>query len=408
LEKIALNPSNLDLFTRSARYYYQMGGRYSGKTYDSIQMIIYRLLAVPNSRACFMRKHYANLKETLYSDALEICRSTGIEAKFLKSPLEIHFKNGSEIIFKGADESEKLKGLSSIDMVLMDELNEFTETDFQTIDSSIRGKHQENAIYLCHNPVPKVPGGLYWFEALFRMEKEPGKIAYYYDENLGSYVSTVRSTYKQNLKCPDHVKRRLEGYKQTNPSLYKLWALGEYTEVQGVIFDNWDVVESVPDNIECLGFGLDFGFAADPAACVKVWANSEEMWIKGICYNTSLTNSDLYGILTSKGVDRYDYIIADSAEPKSIEDLSRLGFGNIRGAKKRANYKTDMVNALKSYRIHLIEGDIDLQREFSTWAWMTDKTGRQIPKPQDGNDHYIDAFIMLTHDKIGQSGVALW
>ncbi len=78
-----------------------------------------------------------------------------------------------------------------------------------------------------------------------------------------------------------------------------------------------------------------------------------------------------------------------------------MGLKGIRGVKKRPNYKVDVVQVLQGYKIHLIDGDIDLQREFSTYSWQRDKTGKQLPKLQDGNDHYIDAMIMYAYMKIG-------
>jgi phage terminase large subunit len=217
----------------------------------------------------------------------------------------------------------------------------------------------------------------------------------------------MRSTYNQNLKCPDNVKKRLEGYKKTNPNLYKLWALGEYAEMKGVIFKNWDVVSEAPAGVDCAGYGLDFGFSSDPAACVKVWINSMEIWVEGILYSTDLTNDDLYDKLKGR-IGQYDRIICDSAEPKTKEDLYRKGFKRIEGVKKRANYKAEMANILNGYKIHLIAGDMDLQREFSTWSWDEDKTGKLLPRPKDGNDHYIDAFIMLCHERIGRKSSVLY
>jgi phage terminase large subunit len=184
-----------------------------------------------------MRKVYGSIKDTLYSDTLDVLKASGIKYRATVSPLNIKLSNGSEIIFKGADDPEKLKGLSSVSIVLMDEANEFMEQDFETIDQSIRGNHF-HSIYLCHNPVPKVPGSMYWFEKQFKIPTEPGEILRYYDDNLGAHVSSVRTTYKHNEHCPEHVKRRLEGYKETNPALYKLWALGQYAEMKGVILSN--------------------------------------------------------------------------------------------------------------------------------------------------------------------------
>lgn len=399
---LALNPAFKEMFVESARYYYNIGGRWSAKTYDTLQIVIFRLLSVSNTRACGGRKVYGSIKDSLYSDFINILNEKQINYTTTLSPLYIKLiDNNSDIIFKGADDPEKLKGLSSVDIMVLDEVNEYDQQDFETIDQSIRGTHQENSIYLCHNPVPKVPGSQYWFEEMFKVPKEPGKHSRYFDENLGSYVCTMRTTYKNNLKCPDHVKKRLEGYKQTNPSLYILWAKGEYTELEGVVFSNWDIVSEVPEGLEDPGYGLDFGFSNDPAACIKVWYNSSEIWLKGLVYHTSLTNNELYSMIVSKEVGIYDEIIADSAEPKTIQDLYNMGLQNIKGVKKRPNYKVDMVQVLQGYKIHLVDGDIDLQREFSTYSWQKDKTGKQLPKLQDGNDHYIDAFIMYAHKNIG-------
>jgi len=394
------NKINQDLFKDYSRYYYSIGGRWSAKTFDSILAILTRLENWPETRACFMRKVYGSIKDTLFADAIKILNLAGIEYTKTVSPLHITLKNGSTIIFKGADDAEKLKGLSAVSIVLMDEANEFTEQDFETIDQSIRGGHY-HSIYLCHNPVPKLAGSLFWFEKQFQVSETTGEILRYYDDNLGTYVSTLRTTYKNNEYCPENVKKRLEGYKNTNPALYKLWALGLYAEMKGVIFKNWDIAKQVPDGVDELGIGLDFGFSSDPAACVKVWANSTDIWIKGLVYSTDLTNDELYDKMVLAGVDQYDLIIADSAEPKSREDLFRRGFYRIEKVNKKPNYKAEMVNVLSAYKIHLIDGDTDLQREFQTFSWAEDKTGKLLPKPKDGNDHYIDAFIMLCHERIG-------
>lgn len=391
------NKHNQLFFRDYSRYYYSLGGRWSAKTFDSIQAINKRLEAWPGTKACFMRKVYGSIKDTLFSDALDILKMAEIPHTKTVSPLAIKFANGSEIIFKGADDPEKLKGLSSVSIVLMDEANEFTEQDFETIDQSIRGNHS-HSIYLCHNPVPKVPGSQYWFEKQFKISETPAEILRYYDENLGAYVSSMRSTYLNNEHCPENVKRRLEGYKNTNPALYKLWALGQYAEMKGIILSNWDVVKEFPSSADLIGYGLDFGFSQDPAACVEIRGNKQEIWVKGLLYSTDLTNSELYDKIKHIG---YGRVTADSAEPKSIEQLFRYGLKGIRGVKKRANYKTEVAKILQGMKIHLLDGDTDLQREFSTWCWDEDKTGKLLPRPKDGNDHYMDAIIMMIHEYRG-------
>jgi phage terminase large subunit len=325
----------------------------------------------------------------------------GIQINPIISPLYIKLPCGSDIIFKGADTPDKLKGLDSVDIFVGDECNEYTEDDIETIDQSIRGQMQENAMFLMHNPVPVLPGSLYWFQRMFREPKEPGRHERYYDENLGAHVSVMKTSYLDNAFCPDSTIKRLEGYKNTNPSLYKLWALGEYAEMKGVILKKWDVVDSVPETADYLGYGVDFGFSEDPAACLKVYGTKKEIWVQGIVYSTDLTNEELYDKIIGGGVGTMDRGVGDSAEPKTIEDLRRRGLRGLRGVKKRANYKAEIANILQGMTIHIIKGDIDLQREISTWSWDEDKTGKLLPRPRDGNDHYMDALVMFIHEYRG-------
>lgn len=385
-----------EYYSDCSRYYYSIGGRWSAKTYEGIQDIIDRQL-VFGGKAAMMRKVYGSIKDTLFSDTIKYLKEHEIPFTKTVSPLHITVDGKHDIIFKGADDPEKLKGLSGVSYVLLDEANEFSEMDFETIDQSIRGPGYQ-ALYLCHNPVPKLPGSMYWFEKLFKVAKEPGVTKRYYDENLGSFVSTLKTTYKHNSFCPEHVKRRLEGYKKTNPNLYKLWTLGEYAEMKGVILKGWDVVKDFPEGCPLIGYGLDFGFSEDPAACVEIRGNKKEIWVKGLVYSTDLLNSELYDKIKHIG---HDKIVADSAEPKTIADLYRMGLHGIRGVKKKAHYKREIAKILQGMIIHLIDGDTDLQREFSTWSWDEDKTGKLLPNPQDGNDHYIDSTIMMIHEYRG-------
>ena len=213
----------------------------------------------------------------------------------------------------------------------------------------------------------------------------------------------MRTWYKDNAFCPEPTRKVLEGYKETNPEKYKLWALGEFTKLEGVVFSNWDIVKEVPEGIihDSIGVGLDFGFSNDPSAAVRIWVHEREIWVKQLVYKTDLHNDALYAELRAAGVSEFDTVTADSARPDIISDLYRQGLHGITEVKKRANYKEDVATRLQSYKIHLIEGDTDLIREISTYSWARDKNGKQIPKLQDGEDHGIDALIMRVHEYTG-------
>lgn len=401
--KTIANDVHLAFLDCDADYYYSIGGRFSAKTYEILSNNIDNSLSLQQLNTAAVRKVYSSLRDSLYRNYIEVIEDKklirGIHYTTTVSPLNIKFpQTGSEILFKGLDDPEKTKGLANIHRLVGDEINEWSRSDFESLDMSIRGKKHKKKRYLAHNPIPLTPGNRLWFQELFDPGNlKPGLPVLFNRPGLGK-VAALKTTYKDNHFCPEDIRQRLEGYKITNPNLYQLWTLGNYAQMEGVILKNWDIVPKVPQGITFLGYGLDFGFSSDPAACVAVWGNSSELWVKGLIYNVGMTNDDLYDKMVNAGIKQYDKIIADSAEPKSIEYLYRKGFKGIAGAKKRANYKAEMANTLNSYKIHLIEGDIDLQREFSTWSWARDREDRQLPKPADGNDHYIDSLIMLMHE----------
>ena len=409
--EVKLNDPQYDIFDKieNLDYIYEIGGRWSGKTYGILQMMVLIGFLFPGYRWICFRKVYASIRDTVYDELKGVIEDFGFsedDYTHLKSPLYIKIPNGAEFLFKGMDSVDKNKGLARCHGAFLEELNEFTEMDFEGIDNGIRGKGFQHIIFMAHNPVPLIPGMEYWFQRMFGKPLNRGEVEITKETGLGQ-IARLKTSYLDNKYCPQKRKERLEGYKDTNPELYKLWALGEYAEMKGAILKNWDVVKSAPTDKPLIGYGLDFGFSEDPAACVKVWGDKKEIWVQGMLYSTGLSNEELYTKMIDGEITSRDKIIADSAEPKSIDYLFRSGLRGIRGAKKRANYKTEMANVLKSIIIHLVDGDTDLQREVAIWSWDEDKTGKLLPRPKDGNDHYIDAIIMLMHDYRGSRKMSL-
>lgn len=398
--RIQRNEAHLTALGQDCRYYYQVGGRWSAKTTEVLLTILTGMLEYKRLRVCVFRKVYDSIRDSVYADMVQLINDLNLSDFFTcqRSPFLIKSNlTESVCLFKGAQENERLKGLAGIHWVFLEELNEFTQMDFETIDQGIRGKGYKHKVFMAHNPVPRCVGEPYWFEKLFTpITLEPGKPYVFDIKSLGK-VAALKTTYQHNAFTPDHVRQRLEGYRYTNPTLYKLWALGDYTEIKGAILTNWDEVSTVPPNVDLIGYGLDFGFSSDPAALIAVYGNRQELWLQQLIYSTGLTNRDLADRMRLKGLTATSRIVADSAEPKSIEDLFREGFRGIKGVKKRANYKADMALVLQGYTIHIISGSNDLKREIQTWSWDEDKTGKLLPVPRDGNDHLIDAMIMLMH-----------
>jgi phage terminase large subunit len=383
--RIRINEAYEELRRYEHRYIVLYGGRRSGKSYAISQLLVLKAIANKRKIVC-MRKVGTTLRLSVYPRIKDALNQIGIPYKENKTDMSFTLPNGSVFLCLGADDPEKLKSLEGATDYWLEEATEFDEADLDTIDAGLSADCEPPPqIYLSFNPIPSIQGFEHWIQKKFLHGEFPiGKIVCH--EN---YI-VLRTTYKQNAFCPEPVKKVLEGYKLTNPILYKMWALGEFTKVEGAILTKWDIVDKVPDGIDEIGYGLDFGFSADPACLVKLWAHNDDLYVREEVYSTDMTNQDLGREFRKLGVK--GLIRADDAEPKSIMEIQQMGFA-ITKFGKSPDYKRHACQWLQSKNIHVLRGSTNVVRDISTWMWAKDKQGNQLPKPADGNDHACDAII---------------
>lgn len=379
------------------RYFIIYGGRRSGKSFDITQILDVTAMSEPRHFIPTIRKVGATLKDSVYSEHCKFFLRNGIKAAYNKTDKEISLPNESRIRGFGLDDAEKLKSLSGATIIHLEEASEDSEEDFDSLDAGLSPNEYPGQIIMSFNPIPQIPGSMHWIQRRFLQHPHELSKAAIVDTPTGRAL-ILRTWYKDNAFCPEATKRVLEGYKDTNPEKYKLWALGEFTKLEGVVFTKWDTVKEVPPEILpiSLGVGLDFGFGGDPAAALRVWIRegTREIWIKQLVYKTDLYNDMLYRELVDNGVGPFEEVTADSARPDIIGDLYRMGLGGIKGVKKYAGYKEDVAMRLQGYMIHVLEDSTDAIKEISTYSWARDKNGKQLPKLQDGDDHLMDCLIM--------------
>jgi len=393
---IKINETFLPLYDLETRYIENIGGRRSGKSVAISQLLTRRALEYPRRKVVCLRKVGRTLRFSVWprlKSAVDEAVGLG-RCRQNKTEMTLLLPGGSEFLCIGADDPEKLKSIEGVTDYWFEEATEFDERDLDTADAGLSTPAAwPNQIWLTHNPIPKIPGHEHWLERRFlRRELPIGKVV------VDGSTAVLRTTYRQNAFCPPEVREVLEGYRETNPDLYRMWALGEFTTVEGVILDGWDIVNKVPSGVPFLGYGLDFGYANDPAALVAIWEHNDELYVREDLYSTGLTNQDIAERMGDLGISRSDIIRADSAEPKSIEEIKRLGF-TVVPSLKGPDYKRAAANWLKSKRIHFIEGSTNLIREASTWSWDRDRHGNVLPRPADGDDHTIDAMIYGSYRK---------
>ena len=390
------------------RYSVCYGGRRSGKSHDIAQIICLTALSEPGHFIPIIRKVGATIKDSVYAEYLDFFTRNNIPVGVNKTDKEITLPNGSRIRGFGLDDAEKLKSLKGATIIHVEEANEITEDDFDSIDAGLSPSNHPGRIFLTHNPVPQIPGSMHWLQRRFLCEPHELSKAKIIDTPTGRAL-ILRTWYKDNAFCPEATRKVLEGYKQSNPEKYKLWALGEFTRLEGVVFSKWDIVDEVPEEVlpESIGVGLDFGFGGDPSAAVRIWKRegTREIWIKQLVYKTGLYNDMLYRELVENGVGPYEEVIADSARPDIIGDLYRMGLNGIKGVKKYSGYKEDVAMRLQGYQIHVTKDSTDVIKEISTYSWARDKNGKQLPKLQDGDDHSLDAWVMVMSEHTGEYSI---
>ena len=146
---------------------------------------------------------------------------------------------------------------------------------------------------------------------------------------------------------------------------------------------------------------MDFGFTNDPTALVKVYKYEDGLYIEEMLYHTRLTNSDISQKLKELGLTRYDEIWADSAEPKSIEELHRFGW-NIKPTAKGQDSIMAGIDILKRHRIFVTKSSTNLIKEMQNYSWQEDKNGNLLNRPVDKWNHAIDAIRYATFNRMSR------
>jgi len=379
------------------KYNILRGGSGSGKSYAVAEDVIIRTLDTRLSRTIIARKVAATLRQSVFRLLQNRIYEMGLGDHFTINKSEMTFTAGkNEIILVGLDDVNKLKSIFDPTDAWIEEADQVSQSDFEEIDRRIRSvTGRKPKITLSFNPTSVYS----WLKR------------YFYDSKfLGDDVYELTTTYRDNAFLDPAYAQTIERLQETNPSAYRVYGLGEWGIVEGVVFDKWDT-KAIDERARLIGYGLDFGYALDPAALIKVYVRGTELWLDEIIYQHGLTNQDLGVLMRSAGVGRTDEIIADSAEPKSIEELYRQGF-NVHPAVKGPDSVNAGIAKLQEYTIHCTPRSKNVAKELASYSWAKDKDGNIISKPVDLYNHAIDAvrYRVTMQDrkvKAGPSGLGI-
>ena len=394
------------------------GGAGSGKSVFVTQKMIYKLFK--SKRKCLVvRKVGATIRASIFEEFKTRLAEMDMTqyCKINKTDMTIELPNGSVFIMRGLDDQEKIKSISGIDDIVIEEATELTQEDFEQLNLRLRSKKKEQQIHLMFNPVSKQNWVYKYFN--FDTGKTPKN------------TRVIKTIYTDNIFLPKAYIENMDRLKETNYAWWKIYANGEFSTLDKRVFTNWEVLDFNIEQIKSRDYveqvkedgiliskvmfpksnplykssfsnegsvlGMDFGYN-DPTAMTVSYVDMKrmEIYIYDEHYQRQMTNKDIAAMVKHKGyLD--NLIIADSANPKDIKDLNTLGL-RVKGAKKGKDSIMNGIRRLQQFKIYIHPKCENMIIEAENYTWTKDKvTGQYIDKPLDnGFCHLWDCLRYST------------
>lgn len=375
MSKIQVNKVYGHLKRSNKKIIVEQGGTRSGKTYNILLWIIFHYCGKNQGKTITIaRKTFPAVRSSVMRDFLEILKGVDLyrEENHNKSSHE-YMLNGNRVEFISMDQPQKIRGRKR-DLAFLNEANELTFEDWQQIVFRTSGR-----IVLDYNPSDT----FHWI----------------YDRVITrDDADFYQTTYLDNPFLDDTIIDEIERLKETDEHYWRVYGLGERGTNRAQVFQ-FTTIQKIPDTAKFLSYGLDFGFTNDPSALIGCYQEGNNLYFQEMLYSTNLTNQDLDKEFRKLEVGRYDEIFGDSAEPKSIEELHRMGW-NIKPTAKGSDSVNAGIDMLKRYKIHILGAN--LMKEMENYKWMEDKNGNLLNKPEDKWNHLIDAMRYGVYNKLSK------
>ena len=371
------------LLDYSRRYEVYYGGAGSGKSVFIAQKLIVKACK-RKRKVLVIRKVAATLKDSVFDLICTYLKKWQLYDKCTVnlSTYTITLPNNSVFLFKGLDDREKIKSITDITDIWCEEATELNEDDFSQLDLRLRALAADLQFIVSFNPVSKV-NWVYkkWFSEAAIYDREKTVI--------------LKTTYLDNKFLPEDYINALKEKQKTNPTYYRIYALGEFCSLDKLVFNNWRTEEFNNADIKgSLLCGLDFGFVNDISAFVASLLDEEnkKIYIFKCWGDTNKTNNQLAEVIKALGFSK-SVIIADCAEQKSIAEIKSNGVNKIRACSKGKDSILHGIQKLQQYEL-IVHPDCDgIITELQNYAWKKDKkTDEYINEPIDEFNHYIDAL----------------
>ena len=374
--KIRTNIVYEHLLESNKKIVIEQGGTRSGKTFNILLWIIFQYCTDNRDKVITIcRKTFPALRATVMRDFMDILKEYDIyRSGFHNKSNSEYLLFGNLIEFISLDQPQKVRGRKR-NLLYANEINELTWEDWQQLIFRTNDK-----IVGDFNPSDEY----HWL----------------YDKVIPrDDCQFFQTTYKDNPYLENTLISEIERLKETDEQYWQIYGLGERATSVNTIF-NYIEVKQIPEDAKLISYGMDFGYSNDPTTLVSVYKSNYDLYIKEHLYRTQMTTQDINVFLREQNLSR-NPIYADSAEPRLIAELRRMGhniFPSIKG-KDSINAGIDL---LKRYKLHITSDSNNAIQEFRNYKWKIDKSGKLINIPEDKHNHCIDPCRYATYSLLSR------
>ena len=365
------------------------GATSSGKTYGIIPILYDKCLATPRLKVTVVAETLPAVKEGCVDIFKNFMMDEGrwSDAQWNATELSYTSLNKSKIQFKSFDSVGKAKAAGKRDILF---LNEANHIPYPIADALIiRSKE----VWVDFNADSE-----FWAHTELLQQPNSEFLKLTYEDNEAIPPETLEDLMYKRSRAMQEDERGERGFWW---NWWQVYGLGEIGNLQGVVFNNWKMVNAIPDYAKLVGYGLDYGYVNDPTAVVAIYYADGNYYLDELIYKTGLLNVAISNELVNMGADKYTIITADSAEQKSNAELRTYGW-RVLDAKKGADSVNYGVGRMQELNLFVTERSRNLINELRNYVWATDRDGNTTNKPIDAYNHAIDAvryyFQTNTHD----------
>lgn len=338
------------------------GGTSASKTISILIWLIGYAQSVKGEMISVVSESFPHLRRGAMRDFLNIMEEHGYfeDGRWSKTDFTYTYETGSKIEFFSADQPGKVRGPRR-DVLFINEANNISYETYTQLE--VRTK---KLIWLDWNPVSE----FWWYDQVVPVQDHDFLIL----------------TYKDNEALDKQVVDAIEARKG-NKQWWKVYGEGQLGEVEGKIYKDWAIVDEIPHEARLERYGMDFGYSNDPSSIVAIHSYNGGYILDEVTYQKGLSNKQLADILNNQPKA---LVIADSAEPKSIDEMSSYGV-SILPAQKGKGSVSQGIQYVQDQRISVTKRSLNVIKEYRNYLWITDKDGRILNEPDHTWSHSMDA-----------------